>query len=46
VDVNWTKFALWAVLILVVSYAFNINIPALVGHLAHSLQQMHTTNGG
>lgn len=41
-----TRFLLWAAVILVVAYAFNISIPALVGHVTHSLQQMHATNGG
>ena len=38
-----TKFVLWAVAILVVAYAFNINIPAVVGGLFHGLSQMHNS---
>jgi len=40
------KFLLWALIILVVTYAFNINLPAAIGHLAHSVQQMHGANAG
>ncbi len=40
------KLLLWAGVILVVSYAFNIDIPATIGHVTHSVQQMHSTNGG
>jgi hypothetical protein len=38
-----TKFVLWAVVILVVAYAFNINIPAVVGGVVHGLSQMHNS---
>jgi hypothetical protein len=43
---SWTKFLLWAVVILLVAYAFNINIPAVVGGLFHGLQQMHNQQAG
>lgn len=39
-----TKFALWAVAILIAAYALNINIPAVVGGVVHGISQMHQTN--
>ena len=35
------KLLLWAAVILIVAYAFNINIPLLIGDLFHGLQQVH-----
>jgi hypothetical protein len=41
-----TRIALWAVLILIVAYAFNINIPGVIGSVVHALTTMHASNGG
>ena len=41
-----TKFLLWAIAILIVAYAFNVNIPGVIGSIFHGLQQMHSTQAG
>jgi len=38
------KFVLWAVVILIVCYAFHINIPGVIGAAVHALQTMHNTS--
>ena len=40
------KFLIWAAIIFLVAYAFNINLVALATQLGHSLQTVHQTNGG
>jgi hypothetical protein len=42
------KFALWAVLILVVCYMFALSPVGIVSDVTHAVQQVHnsSTNGG
>jgi hypothetical protein len=44
--VNLTRVLLWAVVILVIAYAFNVNLPVFISGIFHGLQQMHNTQTG